>query len=55
MAERFTWVPIYQEVAHRLLEWQGRQGDLIAFLEQLREQGTKVTPLTDQNADGGFS
>ena len=29
MAERFTWVPIYKEVARSLLEWQERQGSLL--------------------------
>ena len=36
----------------RLLDWQDRQGDLIAFLEQLRSQGLTITPLTDQDAKG---
>ncbi len=55
MADRFTWVPIYREIANQLLGWQERQRKLIAFLEQLRGQGLKVTPLTDQDDQGARS
>src|SRR5712692_3409795 len=53
MADRFTWISIYGEIARQLLDWETRQGELIAFLEQLRKDGLKVTPLTDQDEDGG--
>jgi 5-methylcytosine-specific restriction enzyme B len=53
MAEHFTWVPIYKEVARSLLDWQERQGELIAFLERLRGKGLKITPFTDQDSEGG--
>ena len=52
MADKFTWIPVYREIAQRLLDWEGRQGDLIAFLEQLRSQGLTITPLTDQDDKG---
>lgn len=52
MADKFTWIPVYREIAQRLLDWQDRQGDLIEFLEQLRSQGLTITPLTDQDAKG---
>lgn len=52
MADKFTWIPVYREIAQRLLDWQDRQGELIAFLEQLRSQGLTITPLTDQDAKG---
>ncbi len=55
MTDRFTWVPMYREIASLLLGWEERQGELIAFLEQLREQGLKVTPLTDQDDQGARS
>ena len=56
MTDRFTWVPMYREIARVvLLGWEERQGELIAFLEQLREQGLKVTPLTDQDDQGARS
>lgn len=52
MADKFTWIPVYREIAERLLDWEGRQGDLIAFLEQLRSQGLTITPLTDEDDKG---
>ncbi len=52
MSENFTWIPIYSDIAHQLVEWQDRQGELIAFLEDLRAQGLVITPLTDKDAQG---
>lgn len=52
MANQFTWIPIYQELAIELAKWQDRQGKLIAFLENLREQQYVITPLTDKEAEG---
>ncbi|HLF74783.1 MAG TPA: AAA family ATPase [Anaerolineales bacterium] len=50
--EQFTWIPIYQELADRLAEWEDRQEELIVFLEELRSQGYLVTPLADRDAGG---
>jgi len=52
MAGRFTWAPFYEELASRLRQWRNRQGELIAFLEELRGQGLKITPFMDQNQKG---
>jgi 5-methylcytosine-specific restriction protein B len=52
MPERFTWIPIYGEIAKKLLDWEGRQAELITFLEQLRKDGLKVTPMNDQDDQG---
>jgi 5-methylcytosine-specific restriction protein B len=49
---QFTWIPIYQELAHQLAGWENRQEDLIAFLEKLRAEGHVVTPLQDKDAEG---
>lgn len=52
MATSFTWVPLYTDLATRLLDWESRQGELIAALEGLRAKGVKVSPLNDQDSDG---
>src|SRR5512138_59751 len=52
MAESFSWIPIYQELADKLADWQDRQSELIAFLEGLRTEGYVVTPLNDRDNDG---
>ncbi len=52
MTNQFTWIPIYQELAKELANWQNRQGELIAFLETLRRDGFVITPLNDKNKAG---
>lgn len=52
MGKRFTWVPLYQELADRLVDWETRQDELIGLLEQIRADGFTVTPLNDQGDQG---
>ena len=54
MAEELTfdWVPFYEELADKLAAYRTRQKDLVSFLEELRAQGCKVTPLEDKDAEG---
>ena len=52
LINQFTWIPIYQELAKELAEWENRQEELISFLEELRNEGYVVTPLQDKDADG---
>ncbi len=53
MKSSFTWIPLYTEIADLLLEWEARQAELIACLDNLRSKGVKVTPLNDKDKDGG--
>ena len=52
MPTQFTWIPLYQELAKELVKWEDRQGDLIAFLEALRERQYTVTSMMDKSEDG---
>ena len=52
MVDRFTWIPLYKELADRLVDWESRQTELISFIQDLRSEGLKVTPLTDQDDQG---
>lgn len=52
MESTFTWIPLYTELGRRLLDWEDRQPELIACLDQLRTEGIKVTPLNDKGKDG---
>ena len=52
MTTQFTWTGTYNELALKLLEWRNRQQELIAFLEDLRNQGMRVTPLLDMDGEG---
>src|SRR5260221_7522783 len=47
MAELFTWVPFFEEMADRLRAWRDRQGELIHLLDELRKSGYLVPELTD--------
>jgi 5-methylcytosine-specific restriction protein B len=52
MAKQFSWIPLYTELATRLVDWESRQGELIELLERIRAEGYKVVPLTDQDGQG---
>lgn len=52
MENTFTWMPIYQELANELVNWESRQPELIAFLDELREKGLPITSTQDTNRDG---
>ncbi len=48
----FDWIPFYEELANKLVLYQPRQQELIDFLEELRAQGLKITPLEDKDETG---
>lgn len=52
MTDRFTWVPFYEQTATKLLDWEGRQAELLEFLQKLEDAGLPVVSLVDQDADG---
>ena len=52
VTNQFTWIPIYQEFARELANWQNRQNELISFLENLRSEGFVITPLNDKSKAG---
>jgi 5-methylcytosine-specific restriction protein B len=55
MDSNFTWIPTYGAIARELLNWEGRQSELIAFLERLRGEGFIITPLADKDEKGAQS
>ena len=48
----FSWIPIYRELGKKLMGYERRQGELIAFLEKLRANDLPITPLTDRTKSG---
>jgi 5-methylcytosine-specific restriction protein B len=52
MAKNFSWIPLYTELATKLVAWEHRQGELLAAMEKLREEGVKVTPFNDRDKAG---
>lgn len=51
----FDWIPFYEELADKLASFQEKQQELIAFLEELRAEGLKITPLQDRDETGARS
>jgi 5-methylcytosine-specific restriction protein B len=52
MSSQFTWIPLYQELADELVNWEDKQMELIEFLEELRNKGYVITPLQDKDEEG---
>jgi 5-methylcytosine-specific restriction enzyme B len=52
MPDHFTWIPFYEEVAQKLLGWEGRQLELVAFLNDLDSKGLPVTKVQDKDEAG---
>lgn len=52
MTNKFTWVPIYKELADKLVAWEDKQKELIEFIENLRKMNLVVTSMTDRDDKG---
>ncbi len=52
MTQSFTWIPLYEELATLLADWEDRQPELIDCLDKLHQEGVKVTRLIDKDKDG---
>ena len=48
----FTWIPIHKEAIRKILQYQQSQGELLAVLREMEQQGLKVISLQDKQADG---
>ena len=48
----FDWVPLYKEIASKVLGFEDRQSALIKLLGELRDQQLKVISLIDRTEDG---
>ena len=43
----FTWLPIHAETARRVIDYENRQADLLALLEQMEQAGLNIIPTAD--------
>ena len=50
--KKFTWIPIYEEIAQKILEFENRQDELLKLLQELRDDDLKVIQLNDRDAAG---
>ena len=48
----FSWMPIYQELAEKLLGWRDKQVELIEILKAAKAEGIKVGNLDDELTKG---
>ena len=48
----FTWIPIYSEIARKVLAFESRQEELLELLREMRSEGMKVILLNDRDAEG---
>ncbi|SHJ99863.1 AAA domain (dynein-related subfamily) [Desulfatibacillum alkenivorans DSM 16219] len=48
----YSWIPFYEELAEKLVDYKDRQPKLIEFLKQMKSEGAKIFPLRDKGADG---
>jgi hypothetical protein len=44
----FTWIPLYTELAQKLLEFERKQTDLIAMIKQMRDKGLPTISIVDK-------
>lgn len=47
----FTWIPIYSEIARKVLAFESRQDELLDLLREMRSEGMKVILLNDRDAE----
>ena len=48
----FTWIPIHEEAAKRLLDYKDCSDELVSILNRMSGRGLLTTKLTDQGKDG---
>jgi predicted Mrr-cat superfamily restriction endonuclease len=46
---QFSWIPIYMEIADKLVSYESKQQELLEILRKMQDQGLKVISLTDKN------
>lgn len=48
----FDWIPLYEEIARKLLEFEHRQAELLDLVRQIRAKGIPVVSLKDKSGAG---
>jgi 5-methylcytosine-specific restriction protein B len=48
----FTWTTLYQDLADKLLDWENRQSELVAFMSDLKNRGLTNLGVLDKDAHG---
>lgn len=45
----FDWIPLYNEIANKLLAYKNHRKELIKLLQQMKKNGYAVIPLNDKS------
>jgi 5-methylcytosine-specific restriction enzyme B len=45
----FTWIPIHRDAIHRILEYRGKEKELLTVLREMEKKGLKVISLQDED------
>ena len=45
MNNQFTWIPIYKEIAEKLLNYENKQNELIDIVKSLQNKNFKTISL----------
>ena len=45
----FTWIPIHEETAKRLLDFKDRRHELAALVVRMHQKGLKALPANDKD------
>jgi 5-methylcytosine-specific restriction protein B len=48
----FTWIPIHEETAKRILEFKDRNHELVSIIRRMHEAGLVAMPIGDRDAQG---
>jgi hypothetical protein len=44
----FSWIPIYRELAAKVLQFEGNQSELVALIKSMKAKGLVVISLKDK-------
>ncbi len=50
--DQFTWIPIYKEIAPKLLEYKDKQDNLLRILATLKKENLPIIGLKDRDNTG---
>ena len=48
----FTWIPLYRAISRKVLEFENRQDELLAMIQEMRRHGLKTISLMDRDPQG---
>jgi 5-methylcytosine-specific restriction protein B len=47
----YPWIPVYREIANKIITYRDRQDEILSFLKELKERNLPVVSLDDKDAN----